>query len=329
MLKFHRLFVTIFLLSLLNCTHLNAQYAPPAEQPGSTAIHADSSVFVAWATSAILERGLVQINKPDLGFATFGNQEDALGAPDINVVSLGDVGQITLGFVNPIQNGHGADFAVFENSFSDTFLELAHVEVSSDGVNFVRFPSVSLTPAEVQVAGFGNLETTLIHNLAGKYRAYFGTPFDLNDIVSDLINLDSVTYIRIIDVVGTIDQMYGTYDAAGRLINDPWPTPFPSSGFDLDAVGVIHQAGNTGINEVAKQSFQVFPNPFVNRITFLTKSYESQQQILICDLLGNVVHSELLLSGQSYLDLGFLPKGLYQFIWKTNNNLQSAKLLKQ
>jgi hypothetical protein len=46
--------------------------------------------------------------------------------------------------------------------------------------------------------------------------------------------------VRIIDVVGSIDPAFGTRDSLGNLINEPFPTPFSSSGFDLDAVGVIH-----------------------------------------------------------------------------------------
>ena len=117
--------------------------------------------------------------------ASFGLVDNALGKSDATianpnpVVSLGDGGHITLSFATPITNGPGADFAVFENGFADSFLELAFVEVSSDGTNFFRFPSHSLTSTGAQVASFGTLDTTNIDGLAGKYRAGFGTPFDL------------------------------------------------------------------------------------------------------------------------------------------------------
>ena len=66
-------------------------------------------------------------------------------------VSLGDGGTVVLTFPQPIGDVPGPDFAVFENGFkafdNSFFLELAHVEVSSDGVNFYRFPSSSLTPS--------------------------------------------------------------------------------------------------------------------------------------------------------------------------------------
>ena len=319
----------MFLLSFLYCSQLIAQYAPPVGQAGTTAISADSSIFVAWATSAVLERGWMQINAPELGSATFGVAEDALGVPDINVTSLGDGGRITVGFEKPIQNGPGPDFAVFENSFSDDFLELAHVEVSCDGVNYARFPSVSLTPAEVQVNGFGILQATSIHNLAGKYRAFYGTPFDLDDINDELVNTDSINYIRIVDVIGCVDPSTGTFDESGRMINDPWPTPFPSSGFDLDAVGVIHEADNLGVKVLTKQTIQVTPNPFTDKLSFQGKYSEDPQQILVFDMMGKMVYSELVLRYQSSLNLVFLPRGVYQFIWMSNSNVSTTKIIKQ
>ena len=76
------------------------------------------------------------------------NTENALGKPTSNdtfdVVVLGDAGSITLTFDAPICNGSGYDFAVFENSLNDTFLEFAFIEVSSDGEHFVRFPNYYL-----------------------------------------------------------------------------------------------------------------------------------------------------------------------------------------
>jgi hypothetical protein len=187
----------------------------------------------------------MNISNPGLGLATAGTAADALGIAQGNtsgVVSLGDGGQITLTFTGGIRNGPGADFAVFENGFSDSFLELAFVEVSSNGSDFFRFPAISLTQTSTQVGGFGSLDATNLYNLAGKYRAGFGTPFDLAELAgfSPLLDVGAVTHVRIVDVVGSINPLYASYDSLGNLVNDPWSTPFASSGFDLDAVGVLH-----------------------------------------------------------------------------------------
>lgn len=157
-----------------------------------------------------------------------------------DIVCLGNGGRITIFFPHPIRNGPGADFAVFENSFGlaypeMAFLELAFVEVSSDGVNFFRFPCVSLNPNPV--GGYGFLNPTKISGLAGKHVSGQGTPFDLTAIPdSPLLDKENVRFVRIIDIIGD----GGTKDSLGNPIHDPTPTT-GSGGFDLEAIGVIHQ----------------------------------------------------------------------------------------
>lgn len=228
-------------------------FAPAAGQPGSTAIDKSSSQFVAWATGfENLIRGPQDINSPAGAAADFGSGALTLGqavGDSFDVVSLGDGGQITLTFDQAITDGVGADFAVFENGFSDTFLELGFVEVSSNGTDFFRFDAVSETQTSTQVGGFGALDPTDLNNLAGKYRQGFGTPFDLAELdgVSVLLDVSAVTHVRIVDVVGRITAAPGnpgwspSLDSLGNIINDPYSTPFGSGGFDLDAVGVINQ----------------------------------------------------------------------------------------
>ncbi len=203
-------------------------YAPAAGQSGSTAVHKDSPLIQAWATGH-------ENYSAGPGVSTqFGNPAEAYGKAEgltDAIVSLGDNGQITLTFANPIGNGPGADFAVFENSFSETFLELAFVEVSDGGTSFVRFANDSLTPNAVPFLGAA-MDPTNVDGLAGKYRGGYGTPFDLADV-----GLSRVTHVRLVDIVGD-----GTaFDTSGDVIYDPYPTS-GSAGFDLDAVGVIHQA---------------------------------------------------------------------------------------
>ncbi len=65
------------------------------------------------------------------------------------------VAKLFCSFGFPLWNGPGPDFAVFENAFTDEFLELALVAVSSDGINYFEFPAISLSPVDEQIAGFG------------------------------------------------------------------------------------------------------------------------------------------------------------------------------
>lgn len=229
------------------------QFDPAAGQPGSLAIAADNPSIAGWATGFNnLVRGPLDIASPGGGNASFGSGAEALGTANgtdsSRVVSLGDGGRITLSFDRAIRNGPGADFAVFENSFSDTFLELAFVEVSSNGTDFFRFASKSETQSTTQIGGFGNLDPTDVSNLAGKYRAGFGTPFDLQELagMSPSLDVNNISAVRLIDVVGSITDGLATFDSLGRKINDPYSTPFASGGFDLDAVGVINQVPEPG-----------------------------------------------------------------------------------
>lgn len=275
---------------LLTSSLISAQsYAPAAGQAGSTAIAKSSSVFIGWATGITVVRGPQDIAVPNSPLATAGTPADGMkgGTSGSGVVCLGDGGSATLTFDTPIANGPGFDFAVFENGFSDTFLELAFVEVSSDGINFFRFPSHSETQTTTQIGGFGALDCRYINNLAGKYRANFGTPFDLSGIPDNaLLDKDNITHVKIIDVIGTINPLYASYDSKGNIINDPYSTPFASGGFDLNGVGVINQKTALDNKDFNIDSVVLSPNP-ASDIVYLNSNQETI--ITIFDITGKVI----------------------------------------
>jgi hypothetical protein len=221
-------------------------------------IAAGDSRILGWATGVSVTRGPTDITLPNGAKASYGSPNDALGPADATVsepytvVSLGDGGSATLTFNIPIANGPGADFAVFENAFEQVgggfYLELAFIEVSSNGTDFYRFPSVSLTQTTTQVGSFGTLDPTNISNLAGKHTAGTGTMFDLADLGNPIgLDLNNVRYVRVVDVVGSINPLYATHDSLGNVINDPWKTSFDSGGFDLDGVAVLNTVPEPGV----------------------------------------------------------------------------------
>jgi hypothetical protein len=180
-------------------------------------------------------------------------------------------GYITLWFAKPIHDVPGADLVVYENAFimatdqggagvGGVFAELAFVEVSTDGVYFARFPSISLTQEANKPGRYGSMDPTLLYNLAGKhvnnYGESWGTPFDLSTLVAEdnvvngRVDLDNIRFVRIVDIpgVGVLEYPSGsgvTYiaamDSTGNVIYDPYKTT-GSGGFDLDAIGAIGQA---------------------------------------------------------------------------------------
>jgi hypothetical protein len=317
------------LLFLLTSTFTFAQFAPPAGEAGSSAVHKDSSIFVDWAKNAWLTRGWQDVSDTILGKTEIGDSALCVGQADNFVTSIGDGGVVTLSFNYPIFDGAGWDFAVFENAFSDGFLELAFVEVSSDGQNFFRFPAASLTQDTLQTGPFGLTDATKINNLAGKYRLGYGTPFDLSEL-SGITNLDiqNISHVRIIDVIGSISPLYGTQDTAGNYVNDPWPTPFVSSGFDLDAVGVINAKG-IGLKENLNV-FQIYPNPASEylKITYVASSRE-KLIFSLYNMNGLLIQKRELNSNvqNSYLlDLSNVTAGQY-IISLTGNNLNHQQQL--
>jgi hypothetical protein len=231
-------------------------FDPAAGQPGSLAVAATDPAITAWAT------GFVNYLPGPGVDPAFRTPERALGPggftvdpvtgqprdPIFDVVSLGNGGSITLTFDGTIFDGPGWDFAVFENAFNDTFLELARVQVSSDGVQFSPFfPAFSCTPGPV--GAFGSVDPTHLHGFAGKYRAGFGTAFDLAVFAQvPGIDVSAIRQVRIVDVIGDgsmfDDQpagvgLCGDGRTGPRPIFDPHPT-VGSAGFDLEAVAVRH-----------------------------------------------------------------------------------------
>jgi hypothetical protein len=274
-------------------------------------------------------RGLVRIDNPSDGFVNYGAADAALGKADLNVVSLGDAGYATMFFEVALRDGAGADFVIFENSFNDDFIELAHVEASSDGEHFVRFPSVSLTSTIEQLGTFGTIDATKIHNLAGKYRGLYGVPFDLAELsFDDQINLENITHIRVIDVVGSINSAYATFDSQGNVINDPFPTPFPSGGFDLDAIGVINNRANLSLTENSDKHFLVYPNPVLDVVYIETIHRQKGWFVEIADAKGLPVNRIDGTNNILKVTTEDLPSGVFFLSVITFDNQHIFKLVK-
>jgi len=307
-----------------------AQFAPAQDKPGTTAMHADSSAFVAWATGCTVERGPMRIDKPENGLASFGADSLALGVPGgtFDVVSLGDGGTATLTFESPLYNGPGPDFAVFENGFAnaldpDTWaLELGFVEVSSDGENFFRFPAVTYVQTDEQLGNSGSTDPAQLHNFASKYGAFYGTPFDLDEVEdNELLDKNHVTHVRIVDVVGDIDTTYATYDSEGHIVNDPWPTPFESSGFDLDAVGVIHDLAH-GVSDNESDAVTIYPNPVKDKLFVKAENVQSVE-------IYNLVGQKVVTSNETTINMSDLIGGIYFVRVVCEDGMFTKRIVKQ
>lgn len=297
-----------------------AQFAPPAGLTGSTAISKDTSLFLDWANTCIIQRGYMDIAHPDSGYASVGDGHSALGIAGQNgVVSLGDGGVATLTFTNPIYNGDGFDFAVFENGFTTgdslAFLEFAFVEVSSDGINFYRFPATSYIPDTAQIPMSG-INCARVNNLAGKYIYGYGTPFDLDELKDEVgLDVNQITHVKLIDVVGSVDDNFATYDNFGHKINDPYPTPYPSSGFDLDAVGVIHSMGLSAVSPLSTSfsELRIHPDLTVSGVPIRISLSANciGRQFTVYNAIGTLVEEQTVLAEQVQLKSDRYQSGIY------------------
>lgn len=311
-------------------------YAPQAGLPGSTAVERTSSSIKSWATDCVVVRGLQQINGSQTTFASAGVPSNAIGNTS-GIVSLGDGGTATLTFAKPITNGPGFDFAIFENGFISlssglAFLELAFVEVSSDGINFFRLPSHNEYPAnfienstEPGGPGFASMDARYLNNFAGKYVANYGTPFDISDLPDHaLLDKTKITHLKIIDVVGTNIDGFRTYDSFGNIAVDPFPTPFVSSGFDLDAVGVMNEFDGLAVQNVIKSEIEIYPNPVADVIHI--KTNEKVTGVHIYTLSGQKVETN---SNNNQVNVKNLTPGHYILEIITATHKTSRKFIKK
>lgn len=154
-----------------------------------------------------------------------------LGAPrgggeftgSVDVLSLGNGGEIVLELGEDVVDLPGPDLIVFENAFTFggnlTFVEPGAVAFSEDGVSFVEVPCADTEPY-AGCAGlhpvWANADTNQIDPTDPT--AAGGDDFDLADV-----GLTRARYVRIRDL--------------GLALGPPSPD---SDGFDLDAIAIVH-----------------------------------------------------------------------------------------
>ncbi len=228
---------SIFFAFLLLCGIIaKAQYDGEVGTEGCKAISQNDERIISWATGVEVNRGFWDYG--DERVVTYGESYMAIGKPDsttTTAISLGEGGSALITFDRPIINGEGKDFVVFENAFSPSFLELAFVEISSDGINFFRFPNHSTAYYSDSSMSEGRTAEHY-NNLAGKYELGWGVGFDITDIAdNDLLDKNNIRFVRLIDVVNGVST-----DSQGNIIYDGVSWPSYSQGFDLTGVGVIN-----------------------------------------------------------------------------------------
>jgi len=158
------------------------------------------------------------------------------GTQGTDVLSLGQGGSITLSFGSGscVLDQGGDDLVVMENVFfvggdpANRFIETGRVALSQDGVNFVEFPASvneALRPGDPnRYPGYAGLEA--VYPASDPDEAG-GDRFDLAGLTPP--GLTWARYLRITDTAGDPED-------PGDLVGPG----YGKSGFDLDAVAVLH-----------------------------------------------------------------------------------------
>ena len=149
-------------------------------------------------------------------------------------------------------------------------------------------------------------------------------PFDLQELADTPgLDVNNVTYVRIVDVVGCIDSQYATHDSKGDIVNDPWPTPYATCGFDLDAVGVINAKMPSAINDWGDGGNTLYPNPVKQGNTVFIETQSRLTGLEINDLSGRLVsqlgEGDVRSNNLAEFNTGQLSAGIY-FIQATTLN---------
>ena len=154
-----------------------------------------------------------------------------------------------------------------------------------------------------------------INNLAGKYRAGYGTPFDLEELAGTPgLDVNNITHVRIVDVVGSLGS-HASHDSSGRVINDPYPTNFPTGGFDIDAVGVIKRLGNSGVNYLSGDlNINIYPNPVSDIFSVETKGNDIGLSVVLTTTTGRVLQQISSIHGKANIDIAGYPAGMYYLV---------------
>ncbi len=132
-------------------------------------------------------------------------------------------------------------------------------------------------------------------------------------------------------MIGNISDTYASYDSKGNVINDPWPTPFNTCGFDLDAVGVMHTGTATDLENINESKTKIYPNPFSSKLYIDYQQNDTRNQMAefsLYDIYGRMIFNRRVnfLEG---IDMDRIPAGVYIVKIIIGNDTTVKRILKQ
>ncbi|RZJ60527.1 MAG: T9SS type A sorting domain-containing protein, partial [Flavobacterium sp.] len=121
-----------------------------------------------------------------------------------------------------------------------------------------------------------------------------------------------------------LDPQYASYDSFGNRINDPFPTPFYSGGFDLAGVGILN-AGSLGIFDNAVAIAAIYPNPAVDSFS-IRMSSATEVHIKMYDSTGREVLSTDITS-EDLINVSHLNAGIYILAIDNGTSITNKRLI--
>lgn len=193
------------------------------------------------------------------------------------------------GGTNYVHYNSGTNLVPVARGFNFVWTKPAFVDASSDATNWARFPVTYLNTDVLFQSSVPDSpdhwlsqDATMMDGLAGKIISQYGTPFSLsvltNDpkVLSGLVNLNNIRYIRLTDVIGDGSIM----DQYANPIYSPYydgtqvPALVPTSdsatdGFCLRGVAVLDVPAPTiGAVRIAQANFLIDVSGLISGLTY-------------------------------------------------------------
>jgi hypothetical protein len=221
------------------------------------------------------------------------------GSGSLDVLTLGIRGDVTLGFDVDITNGPQADFTVDENVFlvgsNSIFAEYGFIEVSTNGVDFARFPNLGLPSSTVfrsapGLAGGNPCLANVFFNSIDPFDPVVsgGDSFDLAELSADstvtsgMVDLNLIRFVRLVNasLTGADFDAVAVIQHTGNQVQGQ-----PSCDLYRDAQGFLHlvMSDPNGLSDLDltnwKASINFVPIPLNRLRRFLTQQSQTSNEL--------------------------------------------------
>ena len=209
--------------------------------------------------------------------------------------------------------------------------------VSASNNGYADFTNIS-TSLEQGATIYGYLSAALPYGLTENYCIWidYNHDNDFTDAGEQVVNIAS-DFLGWIAVNFTVPANAAAGNTRMRITMKYGGEPAPCGSYDrgeTEDYSVIITSPFAGRNisssllEPANSSVTVFPNPFMNYVSVVVPSAAVGHTLSIYDISGKLLSTYQLTDLNNELDLSALKGGIYFCMIKTNDSIQTVKLIK-